>query len=59
MADSVIGWFTGDLEELLKTVVWQLEPQMRPVSSDPALSARVTATYFHGALYQQASTSAL
>lgn len=51
MGNSVSGWFKGDLEELLKTVVGQLAPKMRPASSDPALSARIMVTYFRGALY--------
>ncbi len=51
MGNSVSGWFRGDLEELLEHVVGQLDPEMRPVSSDPAQSARVMVTYFRGALY--------
>lgn len=51
MGNSVSGWFRGDLETLLEHVVEQLAPEMRPVSSDPALSARVMVTYFRGALY--------
>ena len=51
MGNSVSGWFRGDLEELIKHVVGQLPTEMRPVSSDPAQSARIMVTYFRGALY--------
>ena len=51
MGDSVSGLFKGDLEALLRDVVERLDPELRPVSSDPAQSARIMVTYFRGALY--------
>ena len=50
-SDGRSSWWEIDLETLLEHVVEQLAPEMRPVSSDPALSARVMVTYFRGALY--------
>ena len=46
--DSVGGLFEGDLEALLADLLMQLDSEIRPVDSDPVLSARVAATHFRG-----------
>ena len=51
MGNSVTGWFKADLEQVIENIVRQLAPELRPVSTDPALSARIMVTYFRGALY--------
>ena len=51
LGDSVSGLFKGDMEALLVDLLGQLDPEIRPVDSDPVLSARVMSTYFRGALY--------
>jgi AcrR family transcriptional regulator len=51
MGDAVNSLFRAELEELLRNVVEQLDPEVRPVSSDPAIAARIMVTYFRGALY--------
>jgi AcrR family transcriptional regulator len=51
LGNSVSGLFKGDLEALLVDLLRQLDPEIRPVNSDPELAARVMSTYFRGALY--------
>ena len=51
LGDSVSGLLKGDMEALLVDLLRQLDPEIRPVNSDPVLSARVMSTYFRGALY--------
>ena len=51
MGNSMTGWFKADLEQVIENIVSQLDPSLRPVSTDPALSSRIMVTYFRGALY--------
>ena len=51
LGDSISDLFKSDLEALLISLVEQVDPPLRPVSTDPALSARIMVTYFRGALY--------
>ena len=45
------NWHQVDPEELLLKVVSDMPADKRPVSADPAVSARMMITYFRGALY--------
>ena len=45
------NWHQVDPEEILIKVVSDLPADKRPVSADPAVSARIMITYFRGALY--------
>ena len=49
--DSISDLLKNDLEALLISLVEQIDPPLRPVTTDPALSARIMVTYFRGALY--------
>ena len=44
-------WRQVDPEEILLAVVTDMPSEQRPVSEDPAVSARMMITYFRGALY--------
>ena len=45
------NWHQVDPEEFLLKVVSDMPADKRPVSTDPAVSARMMITYFRGALY--------
>lgn len=45
------SWHQVDPEEILLKVVSDMPADKRPVSNDPAVSARMMITYFRGALY--------
>ena len=45
------NWHQVDPEEILLKVVSDMPAENRPVSTDPAVSARMMITYFRGALY--------
>jgi AcrR family transcriptional regulator len=45
------SWHQVDPEEILLKVVSDMPADKRPVSTDPAVSARMMITYFRGALY--------
>ena len=45
------SWHQVDPEEVLLKVVSDMPVEKRPVSADPAVSARIMITYFRGALY--------
>ena len=45
------NWHQVDPEEILLKVVSDMPADKRPVSTDPAVSARMMITYFRGALY--------
>ena len=45
------SWHQVDHEEILLKVVSDMPADKRPVSTDPAVSARMMITYFRGALY--------
>ena len=45
------SWHQVDPEEVLLRVVSDMPVEKRPVSADPAVSARMMITYFRGALY--------
>ncbi len=45
------SWYQVDPEEILLKVVSDMPADKRPISTDPAVSARMMITYFRGALY--------
>ena len=44
-------WHQVDPEDILVKVISDMPEDKRPVSADPAVSARIMITYFRGALY--------
>ena len=51
MGRATGSWRQVDPEEILLAVVTDMPVEQRPVSKDPAVSARMMITYFRGALY--------
>ena len=51
MGRATGSWRQVDPEEILLAVVTDMPAEQRPVSKDPAVSARIMITYFRGALY--------
>ena len=51
MGRATGSWRQVDPEEILLAVVTDMPVEQRPVSEDPAVSARMMITYFRGALY--------
>ena len=51
MGRATGSWRQVDPEEILLAVVTDIAEEQRPVSKDPAVSARMMITYFRGALY--------
>ena len=44
-------WFQIDPEEIIREAMHQRSPELRPVSEDAEVAARIIITYFRGALY--------
>ena len=44
-------WFQIDPEEIIREAMHQRSPELRPVSEDADVAARMIITYFRGALY--------
>ena len=51
MGRATGSWRQVDPEDILLAVVTDIAEEQRPVSKDPAVSARMMITYFRGALY--------
>ena len=51
MGRATGSWHQVDPEDILLAVVTDIAEEQRPVSKDPAVSARMMITYFRGALY--------
>ena len=51
MGRATGSWRQVDPEEILLAVVTGMPEEQRPISKDPAVSARMMITYFRGALY--------
>ena len=51
MGRATGSWRQVDPEDILLAVVTEIPEEQRPVSKDPAVSARMMITYFRGALY--------
>ena len=51
MGRATGSWRQVDPEDILLAVVTDIPEEQRPVSKDPAVSARMMSTYFRGALY--------
>ena len=51
MGRATGSWRQVDPEDILLAVVTDIPEEQRPVSKDPAVSARMMITYFRGALY--------